>query len=95
MTGAIIQGVGGALWEQVSYDGTGQRTRRLSQYRVPRFTDVPAMDVQIIDRRDVPPAGAGESPIALPAPALAAAIFAATGTRHRALPLLGTPAAQR
>jgi len=88
MTGAIIQGVGGALWEQVIYDETGQRTRRLSQYRVPRFTDVPAVDMQIIDRRDVPAAGAGESPITLPAPALAAAIFAATGTRHRTLPLL-------
>ena len=37
MTGAIIQGIGGALWEQVTYDGTSQRTRRLAGYRVPRF----------------------------------------------------------
>jgi isoquinoline 1-oxidoreductase len=46
------------------------------------------MDVELIDRRDVAPAGAGESPITLTAPALAAAIFKATGTRRRNLPLL-------
>ena len=88
MTGALIQGVGGALWEEVSFDASAQATRRLSQYRVPRFTDVPALDVQIIDRRDVEAAGAGESPITLTAPAIGAAIFAATGTRRRTLPLL-------
>jgi isoquinoline 1-oxidoreductase len=88
MTGAIVQGVGGALWERLEYDATAQRTRRLSQYRVPRFTDIPAVDVQIIDRRDVPSAGAGESPITLTAPALAAAMSAATGARRRSLPLL-------
>jgi isoquinoline 1-oxidoreductase len=93
MTGALIQGVGGALWEQVAYDGSGQQTRRLSQYRVPRFSDVPHVDVELIDRRDVPSAGAGESPITLSAPAIAAALFAATGTRHRALPMIGTPRA--
>ena len=88
MTGAIVQGLGGALWEQVGYDGLGQQTRRLSQYRVPRFRDIPAMDVQLIDRRGVEPAGAGESPITLTAPAVAAAIHAATGERRRSLPLL-------
>ena len=69
------------------FDGSGQRTRRLSEYRVPRFSDVPAMDVEVLDRRDVEPAGAGESPITLTAPAIAAAVFAATGRRHRTLPL--------
>jgi nicotinate dehydrogenase subunit B len=88
VTGALIQGMGGALWEQVTFDGTRQATRRLSAYRVPRFSDVPAIDVQIIDRRDVPSAGAGESPITLTAPALAAAVYAATGVRRRELPLM-------
>ena len=87
ITGALIQGMGGALWEQVAFDATSQVTRRLSQYRVPRFIDVPAMDVQIIDRRDVASAGAGESPITLTAPAIAAAAFAATGVRRSELPL--------
>ena len=88
MTGAIIQGMGGALWEHVDFDTTAQTTRRLSRYRLPRFRDVPAMDVQLIDRRDVDAAGAGESPITLTAPALAAALFSATGRRRRSLPLL-------
>ena len=88
MAGAIIQGLGGALWERVVFDTSGQQTRHLADYRLPRFTDVPALDVQLVDRRDVEPAGAGESPITLTAPALAAAIFKATGTRHRNLPLL-------
>jgi isoquinoline 1-oxidoreductase len=79
---------GGALWERVRYDGTAQRTRRRSEYRVPRFRDLPDMDVQVIDRREVEPAGAGESPITLTAPAVAAAIFDATSERRRALPLL-------
>jgi nicotinate dehydrogenase subunit B len=87
MTGALIQGMGGALWERVAFDGASQRTRRLSQYRVPRFSDVPEMDVQIVDRRDVAPAGAGESPITLVSPAIASAVFAATGQRRRMLPL--------
>jgi isoquinoline 1-oxidoreductase len=90
MTGALIQGMGGALWEQVAFEGTSQVTRRLAQYRVPRFIDVPAMDVQLIDRRDVAPAGAGESPITLTAPAIAAAALAATGIRRSELPLTPT-----
>jgi isoquinoline 1-oxidoreductase len=57
---------------------------------VPRVIDVPAMDVQLIDRRDVAPAGAGESPITLTAPAIAAAALAATGIRRSELPLTPT-----
>ncbi len=87
MTGALIQGIGGALWERVTFEGSRQVTRRLGDYRVPRFSDLPAMDVQIVDRRDIAPAGAGESPITLTAPAIAAALFAATGERRRNLPL--------
>lgn len=87
MQGAIIQGLGGALWEQLRFDNTRQLTRRLSQYRVPRFQDVPDLRVEIIDRREIPAAGAGESSITLPAPALANALHAATGVRPHALPL--------
>lgn len=87
MQGAIIQGVGGALWEQLRFDNARQLTRRLSQYRVPRFQDVPDLRVEIIDRREIPAAGAGESSITLPAPALANALYAATGVRPHALPL--------
>lgn len=88
MAGALVQGLGGALWEAVAFDEARQLTRRFGDYRVPRFGDVPALDVEIVDRRDVESVGAGESPITLPAPALAAALAAATGRRRRRLPLL-------
>jgi isoquinoline 1-oxidoreductase len=87
MQGAIIQGIGGALWEQLQFDSRNQLTRRLSQYRLPRFRDVPDIVIELIDRRDVPAVGAGESPITLTAPAIANALFSATGERKRSLPL--------
>ena len=87
MQGAIIQGIGGALWEQLQFDSRNQLTRRLSQYRVPRFSDVPPFTVELIDRRNVPAVGAGESPITLSAPAIANALYSATGERKRSLPL--------
>ena len=41
-----------------------------------------------MDRKDVPSAGAGESPIVALAPAIAEAIFSATGVRLRSMPLV-------
>ena len=35
---------------------------RFSKYRVPRFSDMPEIDVVLLDRKDLPPAGAGETP---------------------------------
>ena len=86
--GATIMGLGGALFEQVRFAQGRLVTRSLSEYRVPRFSDVPAIDVVLLDRPDVPSSGAGETPIVCVAPAVANAIFAATGARLRSLPLL-------
>ena len=55
---------------------------------MPRFSDVPQIDVVLVDRKDLPSAGAGETPIVAVAPAVGNAIFAATGRRLRALPLV-------
>jgi isoquinoline 1-oxidoreductase len=87
ITGALIMGIGGALYERVIFDAQSQRTRRLSGYRVPRFNDVPEIEIHLIDRREIPSAGAGESAITMTAPAIANAIFAATGHRPDRLPL--------
>src|ERR1035441_2595784 len=81
ITGALIMGIGGALFEEVRFDATTQRTRRLSDYRVPRFTDIPEIEVHLIDRRDIPSAGAGESAITMTAPAIANAAVATTRRR--------------
>jgi CO/xanthine dehydrogenase Mo-binding subunit len=82
MMGGMIQGLGGALFEQWT-----PATRSLRLYRVPRFSDVPPIDLELIDRREIASAGAGEAPIVLVAPAIANALFALTGERKRALPL--------
>ncbi len=87
--GAIVQGMGGALFEKVQYDGERILNAKMSQYRVPRFSDVPPIETILIDRRDVKPAGAGESPITTIEPAIANGIFAATRKRLRSLPLMG------
>jgi CO/xanthine dehydrogenase Mo-binding subunit/aerobic-type carbon monoxide dehydrogenase small subunit (CoxS/CutS family) len=86
--GATIMGLGGALFERVRFAQGRIITRSLSEYRVPRFSDVPAVDVVLLDRPDVPSAGAGETPIVCVAPAVANALFAATELRLRSLPLV-------
>jgi isoquinoline 1-oxidoreductase len=80
-------GLGGALFEAVEFDDGKILNPRLSLYRVPRFKDVPELDVVLLDRKDIPSAGAGETPIVGTAPAVAGAIFDATGVRLRSMPL--------
>jgi isoquinoline 1-oxidoreductase len=86
--GAAVMGLGGALFERVEFAGGEVHSDRFSRYRVPRFRDVPQIDVVLVDRRDLPSAGAGETPIIAIAPAIGNAIAAASGVRLHALPLL-------
>jgi nicotinate dehydrogenase subunit B len=85
--GATIMGLGGALFERIRFENGQILNASLNEYRVPRFADVPEIEVVLIDRKDEPPAGAGETPIIAVAPAIANAIFAATGRRIRSMPL--------
>jgi isoquinoline 1-oxidoreductase len=86
--GAVVMGLGGALFEAIRFDGGRILNPRLSEYRVPRFSDVPPIDVVLLDRPDLPSVGAGETPIVAIAPALGNAILDAVGIRLRALPLV-------
>jgi nicotinate dehydrogenase subunit B len=86
--GAMVQGLGGALFEAVRFEDGLITTDRFSRYRVPRFSDVPELDVVLVDRKDLPSAGAGETPLVCVAPAIGNAIFDATGIRLRSLPLV-------
>ncbi|HXY49254.1 MAG TPA: molybdopterin cofactor-binding domain-containing protein [Terriglobales bacterium] len=86
--GAIVQGLGGALFEAVEFDNGKILNARLSAYRLPRFSDVPQLETVLLDRKDLPSAGAGECPLVGLAPAIASAIFQATGIRIRSLPLI-------
>jgi isoquinoline 1-oxidoreductase len=85
--GANIMGLGGALFESIEFDNGRISNPHFAQYRVPRFRDIPQIEAILLDRKDLPPAGAGETPIVGLAPAIGNAIFDATGTRFRALPL--------
>jgi len=79
--------LGGALFESVEFADGMIRNGRLSKYRVPRFLDIPKIETVLVDRKDLPSAGAGETPIVGIAPAIANAVFQATGKRLRSMPL--------
>jgi isoquinoline 1-oxidoreductase beta subunit len=87
--GCIVMALGGALTEELEFQEGKILNPRFSRYRVPRFRDVPRIDVHLVENRDIPPAGGGETPIIAVAPAIANAIFAATRVRLRSMPLRG------
>ena len=72
--GAVVQGLGGALFEKVEFADGKILNGTMAQYRVPRFKDVPPIDVVLLDRPDLPSAGAGETPIVCVAPAIGSAV---------------------
>jgi len=88
LEGANIMALGGALFEAIEFANGKILNGRFSDYRVPRFSDVPAIETVMIDRKDIPSAGAGESSLVGVAPAIANAIFDAGGVRLRSLPLV-------
>jgi isoquinoline 1-oxidoreductase len=85
--GCIIMGLGGALYESMEFEDGKITNPTFSTYRVPRIDDVPSLDIVLVDRRDLPSIGAGETPIIAVAPAIANAVFDAAGIRSRSMPL--------
>ena len=90
--GCVIQGLGAALSEEIRFADGRLLNGSFGRYPVPRFRDIPPMETVLVDRPDIHSAGAGETPIIAVAPALANAVFAATGQRRRSLPLRLGPA---
>lgn len=85
--GAVVQAIGGALFESIQFANGSILNPRFKNYRLPRFSDVPPIEIVLVNRKDLPSAGAGETPIVGLAPAVSNAIFAVTGKRLRSLPL--------
>jgi nicotinate dehydrogenase subunit B len=85
--GAVVQGLGGALFEAIDFENGRILNPKFSQYRVPRFKDTPQIEIIQLNRKDLPSAGAGEAPIVGVAPAIRNAIAHATGIRLKTLPL--------
>ena len=88
ISGAVVQAIGGALFEAIRFEDGRILNPHFASYRVPRFSDVPDIDVIILDRKDLPSAGAGEIGLIGLAPAIANAIFAASGVRIANMPML-------
>jgi isoquinoline 1-oxidoreductase subunit beta len=84
--GNLINGLGPALREEMRFENGRMRNAGFEKYLVPRFSDVPEIEVHFLDRPDLPSVGAGETPLIALAPAIANALFVATGTRRRAMP---------
>ncbi len=88
VVGAMIQGLGGALFEAIEFENGRIKNAHFASYRVPRFRDVPEIEAILLDRKDLPSTGAGETPIMAVAPAIGNAIFDATGVRLNNLPMV-------
>ncbi len=89
--GAITWGIGYALSEEIILDGHSTKTEYLSQYRIPRFSDIPPMDIVFIDKYNPgSPRGCGEMPAIPTIGAIANAIYNAIGIRFYSIPI--TPA---
>jgi CO/xanthine dehydrogenase Mo-binding subunit len=85
--GAIIMGLGPALHEAMEFENGAITTASFRKYQVPRFADVPELEIHLLNRPDLPSVGAGETPIIAVAPAIANGVFHATGNRIRQMPI--------
>jgi len=84
--GNILQGVSRALFEEVTFDAEGVTSLDWKTYPILKFSDVPDLDIVLINRPEMESLGAGE-PSIIPVPAsIANAIFDAVGVRLREAP---------
>ena len=88
LEGGVIQGASWALKEGVRLDGGGIASRDWESYPVLRFTEVPEVTVELLDRSaDLPPLGVGEASGGPTVAAIGNAVAHALGARIRDLPL--------
>lgn len=66
--GAMVQGLGGALFEAIEFENGRILNPKFSQYRVPRTTDLPKLEVVLVDRKDVAPPAPAKRPSWAPHP---------------------------
>jgi isoquinoline 1-oxidoreductase beta subunit len=85
--GGVVFGASAALWGEITIDKGRVRQTNFGDYRVMRINEAPRVEVHIVASTDKP-GGIGEPGTSAIAPAITNAVFAATGKRARALPLM-------
>ncbi len=84
--GNILQTVSRALMEEIKFDQSRVTSLDWASYPILTFSDVPKLEIELIDRPTQKPLGAGEAACAPVGAALANAVFDATGIRLRTVP---------
>jgi nicotinate dehydrogenase subunit B len=84
--GNILQTLSRTLYEETRFDKSRVTSVDWATYPLLRFPEVPRLDIELVQRLDQPPLGAGEAASSPVAAALANAVFDATGVRARAVP---------
>jgi isoquinoline 1-oxidoreductase beta subunit len=87
LEGGSLFGLSAALGEKITLKNGAVEQRNFDTYPLLRMADAPPVETILLDTPDAAVGGAGEPPVPGVAPALANAIFAATGQRLRRLPL--------
>ncbi|SDM31596.1 CO or xanthine dehydrogenase, Mo-binding subunit [Catalinimonas alkaloidigena] len=85
--GGMVQSTSWTTLEQVTWNETRITSRDWESYPILRFPHLPKVDVTVLDRPELPPLGAGEAAQGPTAAAIANAVYRATGTRVRELPI--------
>lgn len=84
--GGILFGLSAALYGEINIEGGQVKERNFDTVRSVRMSETPQIDIHIVESNDKP-GGMGEPSVALVAPAVCNAIYAATGKRLRSLPI--------
>jgi len=85
--GGLVQATSWTLFESVDFNRDGIRVRSWADYPVLRFADVPQVQVELINRPEEKPLGAGEGALGPGCAAIANAVARALGKRVYQLPL--------
>jgi len=88
VSGSLLQGLGGALFEAIDFKDGKIINPSMSNYRVPRFKDTPEIEIVLLDRPDISSTGSGEAPLVALAPAIRQAIFDITNQKLNQLPMI-------
>jgi CO/xanthine dehydrogenase Mo-binding subunit len=84
--GSILQTISRVLMEEVKFDRSKVLSVDWSSYPILRFSDVPELQIDLVERQNDPPVGAGEAACTAIGAAIANAVYDAAGVRLRTIP---------